>query len=83
MPVRERGPLARNLKGKGLIEGRKPNYHISATVAQHSGDKAEHIRQRGFDDQYYKQLIVEFLEKFGTARRVDINRLLLEGVLNY
>jgi ATP-dependent DNA helicase RecG len=66
------------LKGKGLIEGRKPNYHISAQVAQHSGDKAEYIRHRAFDDQHYKQLIVEYLEKFETAKRADIDRLVLD-----
>ncbi|TNC81834.1 MAG: transcriptional regulator [Oleiphilus sp.] len=69
---------AKNLKGKSLIEGRKPNYHISARLAGHSGDKAEYIRHRGFDDQHYKQLIVGYLEEFGSARRVDINRLLLD-----
>ncbi len=67
----------RYLKGKGFIEGRKPNYHISAQLAQDSGDKAEYIRHRAFDDQHYKQLIVEYLEKFDVAKRVDINRLLL------
>lgn len=66
------------LKGKGLIEGRKPNYHISVQVAQHSGDRAEYIRHRAFDDQHYKQLIVEYLEKFETAKRADIDRLVLD-----
>ncbi len=69
---------ARTLKSKGLIEGRKPNYHISARLAEHSGERAEYIRHRAFDDQHYKQLILEYLERFGTARRVDINRLLLD-----
>ncbi len=69
---------ARYLKGKGFIEGRKPNYHISAQLAQDSGDKAEYIRHRAFDDQHYKQLIIEYLEKFKIARRADIDRLLLD-----
>lgn len=69
---------AKHLKSLGLIEGRKPNYHISAQVADHSGERAQYIRNRAFDDQHYKQLIIEFLEKFGTAKRVDINRLLLD-----
>lgn len=30
------------------------------------------------DDQHYKQLVVEYLERFGTAKRVDIDRLLLD-----
>ncbi len=69
---------SRYLKAKGLIEGRKPNYHISAQLAQHSGDREEYILHRAFDDQYYKQLITEYLRQFSTAKRVDINRLLVD-----
>ncbi|MGG7054619.1 hypothetical protein [Nitrosomonas sp. ANs5] len=80
--VQKQKPLsdeqAKYLKGKNLIEGRKPNYHISAQLAEHSGGRAEYILHRAFDDQHYKQLIIEYLEKFGTAKRVDINRLLLD-----
>ena len=47
-------------------------------MADHSGERAQYIRNRAFDDQHYKQLIVEYLEKFGTAKRVDIDRLLLD-----
>lgn len=69
---------ARYLKSKALIEGRKPNYHISAQLAEISGGKAEYIRHRAFDDQHYKQLIIKCLNKFGNAKRSDIDRLLLE-----
>lgn len=80
--VQKRKPLtteqAKYLKQQGLIEGRKPNYHISDKVARHSGEKAEYIRNRGFDDQHYKQLICEYIEKFGSAKRTDIDRLLVD-----
>ncbi|TRW49051.1 transcriptional regulator [Aliidiomarina halalkaliphila] len=80
--VQKRKPLkeeqAKHLKALGVIEGRKPNYHISAQVADHSGDRAQYIRNRAFDDQHYKQLIIEYIGKFGTAKRVDINGLLLD-----
>lgn len=69
---------ARHLKKRGLIEGRKPNYYISAELAEQSGHKAEYIRYRAFDDQHYKQMIIDCLEKFKTARRSDIDRLLLD-----
>jgi ATP-dependent DNA helicase RecG len=69
---------AKYLRSQRLIEGRKPNYHISAQVADHSGDRARYIRNRAFDDQHYKQLIVEYLEKFGEAKRLDIDQLLLD-----
>ncbi len=69
---------AKYLKQQGLIEGRKPNYHISVKVARHSDEKAEYIRNRGFDDQHYKQLICEYIEKFGSAKRLNIDRLLFD-----
>lgn len=59
-----------------MIEGRKPNYHISAKLADHSGDRAEYIRNRAFDDDHYKQMIIEYLVKFKTAKSSDINRLI-------
>lgn len=80
--VQKRTPLtleqAKYLRQQGLIEGRKPNYYISDKVARHSDEKAEYIRNRGFDDQHYKQLICEYIEKFGAAKRADIDRLLVD-----
>ncbi|PSF08264.1 transcriptional regulator [Marinobacter fuscus] len=87
--VQKRKPLtddqAKHLKSLRLIEGRKPNFHISAQLADHSGERAQYIRNKAFDDQHHKQLILEYLDKFGTAKRVDINTLLLDklpGVLS-
>lgn len=69
---------AKHLRQLGLIEGRKPNFHISARVAQKSDEKAQYIRNKRLDDQHYKHLIVEYIEQFGSARRSDINDLLLD-----
>jgi len=67
---------ARFLRQQGLIEGRKPNYHISMLVADKTGQEAEYIRNRGFDDDHYKKMILEYLKKFKSANRLDIERLL-------
>ncbi|MBI5100526.1 MAG: putative DNA binding domain-containing protein [Nitrospirae bacterium] len=67
------------LKELGLIEGRKPNYVISAKItASLSNDelKAHYIKQRGLDDEHYKKLIVEYLKKFGDAPRKNIDTFL-------
>lgn len=66
----------RHLKSKNLIEGRKPNYHISSSVAKVTGEKAEYIKQRGFDDDYYEKLIIEYLRKFEIATSFDFKNLL-------
>lgn len=67
---------ARQLKSKNLIEGRKPNYHISSSVANVTGEKAKYIKQRGFDDDYYENMIIEFLKKFEVASSLDFKNLL-------
>lgn len=66
----------RLLKGKHLIEGRKPNFHISVSVAEKTEQKADYILSRGIDDDYYKKLIDEYLKKFGKAKRADLEKVL-------
>lgn len=68
--------MVKHLRQAGLIEGRKPNFHVSATVAEATASKAEYIRTRGFDDAHYKEMILELLRKFGSANRQEIDRLL-------
>lgn len=78
--VQKRLPLPnamiKRLRRDGLIEGRKPNLHVSATVAKATANKAEYIRTRAQDDDYYCKLITDYLEKFGKASRKEIDKLL-------
>jgi ATP-dependent DNA helicase RecG len=67
----------RALKADKLIEGRSPNFFVSAKVAAWTGDKARYIRNRGLDDNYYRKLITDYLEKYGQATRRDIDDLIL------
>ncbi|MBL8481767.1 MAG: putative DNA binding domain-containing protein, partial [Rhodocyclaceae bacterium] len=79
--IQKRIPIAsddaRMLRQEKLIEGRSPNFHVSAKVAAWTGDKAGYIRNRGFDDQYYRGLVLGYLQKYGHARRQDLDELLL------
>ena len=68
---------AAGLRRAGLIEGRKPNYHVSAPVAALAGGKAEYIRTRAQDDEFYAKLLTDYLEKFDQADRTEINKLLV------
>jgi len=68
----------RQLKKLGLVEGRYPNVFISARVAAAIGQKAKHIRYRGLNRQYYKDLIIELIRQHGPAPREEINRLLFD-----
>lgn len=65
------------LKNKGLIEGRRPNYHISPEVAEVTGEMAVYIKQKGLDDVYYEELIMEYLRKFNSAASDDLKELLI------
>lgn len=65
------------LKRGGLIEGRKPNFHVSAAIAKATTGKAEYIRTRAQDDEFYAKLVLDYLRQFGQATREEINRLLM------
>ncbi|RMF21711.1 MAG: ATP-binding protein [Bacteroidetes bacterium] len=64
------------LRRAGLVEGRKPNIHVSAVVAQTTERKVEYIRTRSQDDFFYEKLVIDYLKEFGQASRREINELL-------
>lgn len=66
------------LRKNGLIEGRKPNLHISSSVAKQANLQKDYIEMRGLDDKYYQSLVVEYLKRFKQAKRSDIEELLLD-----
>jgi ATP-dependent DNA helicase RecG len=76
LPLEE--DAVRRLKRAKLIEGRKPHYHVSAAIASAADTKAAYIKTRALDDDYYRKLVTEYLEKFGSATRKDINELLFD-----
>jgi len=76
--VRIAGEDARRLKAARLVEGRYPKLIVAAPVAAVTGQKAQHIRNRGFDSQYYRDMIVALVREHGPVSREDIDRLLLD-----
>lgn len=66
------------LKAKNLIEGKRPNLHISSNVAKYTNQKDEYIKLRGIDDTYCQRIILEYLTKFKSATRADFEKILLE-----
>ena len=40
--------------------------------------RPEYIKLRGFKDDHYKKLILEYIGKYGSASRSDIDRLILD-----
>ncbi len=68
--------VARRLRRAKLIEGRKPNFHVAASIAAATGRKADYIRTRAQDDEFYMRLVTDFLDEFGSASRSEITNLL-------
>jgi len=68
---------ANYLKKNSLIEGRRPNYHISSAIAFAIGEQGKYMKQRGIDNNYCKKIIVEYLNKFGQGERNAFEQILL------
>jgi hypothetical protein len=68
--------IAASLRQQGLVEGRRPHLHVASHIAASTETEAEYLHHRAFDDAYYCDLIIEYLKKFGSAKRAKFNRLL-------
>lgn len=64
------------LRRKKLVEGRKSALFISSSVAKITKQKAQYSKNKGLDDDYYKQLILRAIEDNGTMGRQEITELL-------
>ena len=67
------------LRKKKYVEGRKPNVYLSFSVvkqSKHVGLKTSYIKNKSFDDNYFKKLIVDYITNFGKANRQEITTLL-------
>lgn len=64
------------LRGQKLVEGRMTSLYLSASAAKSIDESATYIKNKGFDDKYYKDLIVEYLKQYGKAKKKDIRELL-------
>lgn len=67
----------RRLKFAGLVEGRYPNLIVASAVARATGEAGRHIRERGFDKQYYLDLILALVAEHGPVERRDVDQVLV------
>jgi ATP-dependent DNA helicase RecG len=79
--VQKRVPLEKEqlkrLRNLGVVEGKTPYVCISAHVAEIIDEKAQYIKNKGFDDNFYKQMIIGYLAQFGSGKKKDFMGLLL------
>jgi ATP-dependent DNA helicase RecG len=69
---------AGRLKKLGLAEGRYPRLIVSGRVAAATGAQVQHIRKRGFDNRYYRDLLVELIREHGPIGPNVITELFME-----
>ena len=65
------------LRKRKLVEGRKNALYFAKSVAGATGQKAEYTRNKGLDDEYYRDLIMKALEQHERMSRPEINALLM------
>ena len=78
--VQKREPIpkdaVKHLRKLGIIEGKMPNIYLSAKVAESIDEKAQYVKNKGFDDEAYKGWILGYLAAFGKGKKEDFLDLL-------
>jgi ATP-dependent DNA helicase RecG len=67
----------RELRQRGLVEGRGSRTTVSAGVASATGREAEYVAAKGLDDEHFRALVLKLLA-MGPQPRAKINHLLLD-----
>ena len=61
-----------------VIEGRMPNIYLSADIAKTLEKKEQYVKNKGFDDEYYRNLIVKYLKEYESGTRKNFRILLMD-----
>ena len=61
-----------------VIEGRIPNIYLSADIAKTLEKKEQYVKNKGFDDEYYRNLIVKYLQEYESGTRKNFRILLMD-----
>lgn len=83
--VQKKNPISdseyKYLKNLGFVEGRRKTCYLSFKVLQPINDdelKAQYIRNRSFDDDHFRDMIIDYLKKYKSATRRSFEILLFE-----
>lgn len=74
---------AKHLRKKSYIEGKRPNYVISAKIAQKIDQKVEYSKTVGLEKSAYFELITNCIKQHGYVSRKDIDGLLWDILPNW
>jgi ATP-dependent DNA helicase RecG len=72
---------AKILSIKGLIEGKYPEIYLSESVSRSTGQLGDYVKNRGMKRQYYKDMVLSFLEEnpSGVTRK-EVDEFLLDMI---
>ena len=70
------------LRTAKLIEGRKPNFFVSANIAEATDTRTDYTRNKGLDDHYYKTLVLQHIRKFRSISLAEAKALLIDKLPN-
>ena len=73
--TKEQSDILRRYK---LIEGRYPNIYVSKGISEIVDDKVAYTKKSGFDDQYYKDFVLKYINNFGSITKRDLDDLLMD-----
>jgi len=65
-----------HLRKYHLVEGRVTNLFLAGPLAKTPEEKAQYIKNKAFDDQYYRDIIIQYLKQYDKAQKQDIRDLL-------
>ena len=66
----------KHLKNLGIIEGKIPNVFVSLKIAKITDEHTQYTKNKAMNDKYYTDLIINYLQQFGTGKKADFIRLL-------
>ena len=64
------------LRKANLIEGRKPNWTVSASIAAATNSQNQYLLNKGLGDNAYKRQMLQRLEEFGAASGTQLRDLI-------
>lgn len=66
------------LRKHNLIEGRYPILYVSKEVSKIVDDKVAYTKKAGFNNQYYKDLVLKYINDFESITKKDLYELLMD-----
>ena len=66
------------LRKDHLIEGRYPNVYVSKGISEIVDDKITYTKKSGFNDQYYKDMVLKYINDFGSITKKELDDLLMD-----